>query len=204
MRRVISFLPALVSVLMVSTSLSASACDLSCWLQQPSNCHSGSLATEGKQRMMSAPSSSSAMDMSSESEMSSHAAQNEAGTDHVVNAGARQSMSVHSMAAQMDMVSSSLQIIRKSDVRSNAAFDYSEGRSKGLSSCSHETCSQASASPPTASRAQLSYPAYRAYQHCVAIPVSSPAHLSTSSHRIAAGARPPINLAVDLLPILRI
>src|SRR5579872_1492712 len=146
MRRVISFLPALVSVLMVSTSLSASACDLSCWLHQaPSDCHAGNSAAEGNQRMISA---SASMDMSSEAEMSSHAAQSDASADRIVSSGAHQSMSVHAMSAQMDMVSRSPQVIRKSDARSSTAFDHSEGHSKGLSPCSHETCSQVSASPP--------------------------------------------------------
>jgi len=199
MRKVISFLPALVSMLMVSTSLSASACDLSCWLQQRrSDCHSG-WATEGNQRTMSASSSTSAMDMSSAAEMSSHAVQSVAGTDHIVNAGAHQSMSVHSMSAQMDMVSGSLQVIRKSDVKSSVTFD----RSKGLSPCSHEGCSHVSvsASPPRASRAQLSY---LAYLHGVAIHISTLANLSTSSRRIASGMPLPINLAVDFFPTLRI
>jgi hypothetical protein len=205
MRRVIGFLPALVSVLMVSTSLSASACDLSCWLRQaPSDCHSGSSATEGNQRTMSATSSSSAMDMSSAAEMSSHAAQSDAGTDHIVNAGAYQSMPVHSMSAQMNMVGSSLQVIRKSELRSSAAFDHSNGRSNRLSLCSHETCSQVSASPPRASRAQVSYLACLAYLHCAAIPISTLANLSTGSRRITSETPPPINLAVDLLTTLRI
>ena len=143
---------------------------------------------------------SSAMDMSSNAEMSSHAAQSDAGMDHIVNAGAHQSMSVHSMTAEMDMVSSSLLISRKSEVRSSAAFDHS----KGFASCNHETCSQVSASPPRASQAQLSYLAYLAYLHCATIPISSPASLSSSSQRIASGTPPPINLAVDLLSTLRI
>ena len=189
MRKIVRPLPALLSVLMVSTSLSASSCDLSCWLHQtPSNCHSARSATEDNHRMMSP---SSAMDMSSEAEMSSHATQSNAGPDRSVNASAR-----HSMSAQMDMVRGSLQVIEKSDVSSSAKFDHS----KTLSPCSHETCSQTSASPspPRTSQAQP------VYLHCAAIKVSSPANLSTSSHRIAPGTPPPINLAVDLLPTLRI
>jgi hypothetical protein len=180
-------LAALLSVLMVSAPLSASACDLSCWLHQTaSDCHSASSATEGNQRMMPP---SSAMDMSPEAEMSSHATQSNAGPDQSVNASTR-----HSMSAPMDMVRS-LQV-KKSEVSASTTFDHS----KTLSPCSHETCSQASASvsPPRASQAQS------VYLHCVAIKVSSRANLSTSSHRIAPGTLPPLNLAVDLLPTLRI
>lgn len=178
-------------MLMVSASLSASACDLSCWLREtPSDCHSGGSATEDKQGMMYA---SSAMDMSSEAEMGSHSGQRGASADHIVNADAR-----HSMSADMDMVRNSLQANAKSEVRSSGAFDYKE-RSKGLSPCSHETCSQASAStsPPRAS------PGQPAYLHA-AIDVLSPANVTNFSYRIAPGRPPSTNLAVDRLATLRI
>ncbi len=195
MRKVMSFLRALVSVLMVSTSLSASACDLSCWLHQaPSDCHSGSsaTATEGGQQMTSA---SSAMDMSSKAGMSSPATQSNAGADYRVNGSAH-----HSMAAQMNIVRSPVGAIRKSDTSSSATFGHSFDPTNGVSLCSHETCSQASTSvsPPWSSRAQP------AYLHGVAFRVSIPPNLLTSPHRIAPAAPPPINLAVDILAALRI
>src|SRR5438270_5524450 len=47
MRKIAKLLPTILSVLMVSTSLSVSACDLSCLLNQTSpDCHSASLAAE--------------------------------------------------------------------------------------------------------------------------------------------------------------
>lgn len=185
MRKIVRSLAALLSVLMVSTPLSASACDLSCWLHQTApDCHSASSAAEGNQGMMSAP---YAMDMSSEAAMSSHGTRSDAGPDRSMNASTR-----HSMSSPMDMARS-LQV-KKSEV--SARFDHS----KTLSPCSHETCSQASASvsPPRASQAQS------VYLHCVAIDVSSRANLLTSSHRIAPGTLPPLNPAVDLLSTLRI
>ena len=189
MRKMAPSLPVLLSVLLVCTPLSASACDLSCWLNQTApDCHSASSATEADQRMMSA---SSAMDMSSEAETSSHVTQSHAAPDHTVNASTH-----HSMPQQMDMVRGSLQVIKKSDVSSSATFD----PSKTLSPCSHETCSQASASalPPRASGDQP------AYLHCAAIGGWSPANFLTSSHRVAPGTAPPINLPVHLLTTLRI
>jgi hypothetical protein len=189
MRKIARSLAALLSVLMVSTPLSASACDLSCWLHQTaSDCHSASSAKGGKQGMMS---TSSAMDMNSEAEMCSHGTQSKAGPDQSVNASTR-----HSMSAPMVMVRS-LQVKKSEpELSASAKFDHS----KTLSPCSHETCSQASVSvsPPRASQAQS------AYLHCIAIDVSSRANLLTSSHRIAPGTLPPINLAVDLLSTLRI
>src|SRR2546427_6173775 len=154
MRKIATSLPVLLSLLLVCTPLSASACDLSCWLHQTaSDCHSASSATEADQRMMPA---SSAMDMSSEAETNSHVTQSRAGLDHSVNASTH-----HSMSTQMDMVRGSLQVIKKSDVSSSATFDHS----KTLSPCSHETCSQASASasPPRPGGDQP------AYLHCTAI-----------------------------------
>ena len=189
MRKIATSLPVLLSVLLVCTPLSASACDLSCWLHQTaSDCHSASSATEADQRMMSA---SSAMDMSSEAETSSHVTQSHAGPDHSVNASTH-----HSMSTQMDMGRGSRKIMQKSGESSSAMFDHS----KTLSPCSHETCSQASASasPP---RARGDQPAYL---HCAAIDGWSPANLFTSSPRLAPGTSPPILLAVDLLTTLRI
>jgi hypothetical protein len=190
MRKIVLSWPALLSILMVSTSVSASACDLSCWLHQtPSDCHSANPATEDNERTMSA---SSEMDMSPEVDMSSHGTQNKAGPHHRVNAVTR-----HSMPAQMDMAGNSLQVVRKSEVSASARRDHSKTT---LSLCDPETCSQtsASASPPRGIQAQP------AHLHCVAIHVSSPANSLTSSHRIVPGTPSPINLAVDLLPTLRV
>jgi hypothetical protein len=189
MRKIATSSPVLLSVLLVCTPLSASACDLSCWLHQTaSDCHSASLAAEADQGMMSA---SSAMDMSSEAGTSSHVTQSHANLDHRVNASTH-----HLVSAQMDMVRGSRKIIQKSEESSSATFDHS----RTLSPCSHETCSQASASasPPKAGGDQP------AYLHCAAIGGWSPANFLTSSPRLAPGTSPPILLAVDLLTTLRI
>jgi len=189
MRKMTGLLPTLLSVLLVSAPLSTSACDLSCWLHQTgSGCHSVSSATEDNQRTPA----SSKMDMSSEAETSSQGAQcNEDPVRHA-NPGARH----HSMSAQMNMVRGSLQAIQKSEVSSNAMFD----NSNTLSPCSHETCSQASASasPPGASRAQP------AYLHFVAIHISSPEKFLTTFHRMAPGTSRHISFAIDPLIRLRI
>lgn len=56
MRRITSSLAALLSFLVVSTSVSASACDLSCWLRQAhSDCHTVSSATSDRPTAMSMP-----------------------------------------------------------------------------------------------------------------------------------------------------
>jgi hypothetical protein len=189
MRKMARLLPTLLSVLLVSAPLSTSACDLSCWLHQTgSGCHSVSSATEDNQR----PSASSEMDMSSEAVMSSHGTQCNEGPARHANAGTRH----HSMSAQMNMVRGSFQAIQKSEVSSNAVFD----DSNKLSPCSHETCSQASASasPPSASRAQP------AYLHFVAIHISSPENFLTTFHRMAPGTSHHIPFALDPLTTLRI
>lgn len=189
MRKMARLLPTLLSVLLVSAPLSTSACDLSCWLHQTgSHCHSVSSATEDDQRV----SASSKMDMSSEAVMSSHGAQCNEGPVRHANAGTRH----HSMSAQMNTVRGSLQAIQKSEVSSNAMFD----NSNTLSPCSHETCSQASASasPPGASRTQP------AYLHFAAIYISSPEKFLATFHRMAPGTSHHIPFAIDPLIRLRI
>jgi hypothetical protein len=197
MRKIARSLPALLSIFtafaMAFAPLSASACDLSCWLgREASDCHAAVSATEGEHRMMSA---SSQMDMSSEMGTRPQDTQAKAGSNHRVKTGAG-----HSMSAQMDMVRVSLRVTAKSKVGSSATFD----PPKRLSPCSHEMCSQASASasPPRGGQA------HPAYLHSGAIGVLHATNLSTKpptgGYRIVSGTPPPINLPVDLLPILRI
>jgi len=72
MQKIAKLLPTILSVLMVSTSLSVSACDLSCLLNQTSpDCHSASLAAEDG---LTVP---SAMEISAGIEMESNAAQSQ-------------------------------------------------------------------------------------------------------------------------------
>jgi hypothetical protein len=186
MHKIARAMTALLSVFMVFAPLSASACDLSCWLQQTaSNCHSAGQPIEGNQSSMPA---SSTMDMSAEGEMSSHSHQYSAAADYTMSATAH-----HSMTAQMHLGRTSLEVIRTSGMSSG--FDHS----KKLSSCSHETCqASASASPPRVRADQA------ACLHAMDIVGVNPANFLTSSDRTAPGTSPPITPAADLLTTLRI
>jgi hypothetical protein len=189
MRKIAKVPPALLSILMVFTPVSVSACDLSCWLRQTSSdCHSTSSDAEDGLRMTSR---SSAMDMSADMEMSSDGAQSKAGPHE-----SAQDATGHLMSAQMDMIRSARQVISKAEVSGGTGFD----QSRALSPCSHETCSQAttSVSPPSARQSQS------VNLYCAVMDVSSAANLLTTSHRIARGSPPPINHPADLLPTLRI
>src|ERR1017187_2050718 len=69
MRGVTSALAALLALLIVSTSVSASACDLSCWLRQThSDCHAVNSAIAGKDdtAMSMPPGMDTGMDMGSD------------------------------------------------------------------------------------------------------------------------------------------
>jgi hypothetical protein len=189
MRKIIRVLPALLSVLMVCTSVSVSACDLSCWLRQtPSDCHSANPAMESGAETMSA---SSAMDMSAEMKISSHGAQNKAGLGQ-----STKGVAGHQMSAQMDMVGSALQAINKIDASANTRFDHS----RASSPCSHEACSQATASvsPPSASQNQS------VYLHCAILDLSPATNLVINSRQVARGSPPLIRHSADLLPTLRV
>jgi hypothetical protein len=189
MGKMTSLLPALLSVLMVCTSVSVSACDLSCWLRQtPSDCHSADPAMESSAETMSA---SSVMDMSAEMKISSHGAQNKAGLGQ-----STKGVAGHQMSAQMDMVGSALQAINKIDATSSTRFD----DSRAFSPCSHEACSQATASvsPPSASQNQS------VYLHCAILDLSSARNLVINSRQIARGSPPLIRHSVDLLSTLRV
>jgi hypothetical protein len=189
MRKMIRVLPALLSLLMICTSVSVSACDLSCWLRQtPSDCHSANSATENGAETMSA---SSVMDMSAEMKISSHGAQNKAGIGQ-----SAKGVAGHQMSAQMDMVGSALQAINKIDASASTLFDHS----RAFSPCSHEACSQATASvsPPSASQNQS------VYLHCAILDLSSATNLVINSRQVARGSPPLIHHSADLLPTLRV
>ena len=184
MGKIARAMTALLSVFMVFAPLSASACDLSCWLNQAnSDCHSAGQFGEGSQSLMSAP---AMMDMSAEGEMSSQGAQNNA--DYNFSATAH-----HSKTEQMHLAPRPVEVAR-TDASSTSRFD----PSKKLSRCSHESCSQASASPP---RVRGHLPAY--LQH-VAVDSLNPANFLTNPYRRALGTSPPLTPAADLLITLRI
>jgi hypothetical protein len=186
MYRVAKLLPAMLSVLIVPTSVSVSACDLSCWLHQASpECHSASPGTEDRMT------ASSMMEMSAEMEMGSHAVRIQQPLE-----GRASSATRHLMFAQMKMTRRAPQVISKTEVRAGATFDHS----KALSPCSHEMCSQdaTSSSPPGTS--QSCSPDL----HLAVICVSTPANPLTRSNPVAPGAAPPIHHPADLLSPLRI
>jgi hypothetical protein len=193
MRTIARSWPALLSVFMAFAMafahLSASACDLSCSLDlKSSDCHAAVPAATDNHRMMSA---SSDMDMSSEMGTSPRGTQDKAGSNHAVNAGTR-----HFMPAKTDLVRVSLPGTGKSELGSSATFD----PPNSLSPCSHKTCSHASASasPPKAGQA------HPVYLRSGAVDVLYPTNLPSGGYRTVSGTPSPINLPIDLLPILRI
>jgi hypothetical protein len=189
MRKIVKPVAALVAIFMVFAPLSASACDLSCWLNQTrSDCHSArSAAVENQGTMSGHPD----MDMRSGAGMGSRVIQSDPNPDYGVSASAH-----HAMAAQMDLVRGSLQGLGKSGTSPSVGLD----DSKTISPCSHETCRQASvsASPPSAGRANS------AHLQCFEIHASNPADFLASYHRITSGMAPPATFAANLLPALRI
>jgi hypothetical protein len=188
MPKFIRAMTALLSAFMVFAPLSASACDLSCWLHQTApDCHSAVQATEPSQNSISA----SPMDMSAEGGMNSPGLQHEATADYKVSTTTH-----HSMTAQMDVIRGPLEVNRN-DANSNSGLNHS----KKLYRCAHETCSQASASasPPSASGHQ---PA--CLQYSIDVNGGNPANLLTISQEAAPGTAPPITPAADLLTTLRI
>jgi hypothetical protein len=188
MRTVARLLPILFSLVLAFAPLSASACDLSCWLQRNApDCHWLGSAAEKTQGTMSGASD---MDMSSAAETGATHAQTSAAPDHVVSAASH-----HSMSAQMDMRRGSLQIIQKSDASSSAGLDHSNT----LSPCAHGTCAQAatSASPPSVGHAQ---PAHLQVVAVHALNLAKPLTIT----RLAPETSPPASRLADLLPTLRI
>ena len=177
----------LLSVLLTFAPLSASACDLSCWLERNApDCHQLGSAAENAHGAMSGASD---MDMSSEAETGATNAKTSAVPDHAVNAGVH-----HSMSTQMDMHRGSLQIVQKSD--GSAGLDHSNT----LSPCGHGTCAQAatSSSPPSAGHAQL------ADLQFVAVHALNLAKPLATGTRAAPETSPPVSLLLDILLTLRI
>ena len=186
MRKIAKLLTVILSVLIVSSSVFVSACDLSCWLNQASSdCHSASPTEEDRMA------SSAAMDMSAGIDMRSHSTQSQ--TPPYERA---KGITGHVMSAQMAMSESAPQVVTKTEGSTSTAFAHS----KALPACSQETCSQAAASssPPKTSQGRSPGP------RCGVIRVSTPANVLTSSNRIHPGAPPPTYHPADLLSPLRI
>jgi len=187
MQTVARLLPILFSVLLTFAPLSASACDLSCWLERNApDCHSLGSAAENAHGAMS---EASDMDMSSGADARVAHAHNIAPLDHALNA-----VACHSMPTQMDMHRDSRQMVQKSD--GSARLDHSNA----LSPCGHGTCTQAamSSSPPSAGHAQL------AHLRFVAVHALNLAKPLTTSSQAALETSPPVSLRLNILLTLRI
>jgi hypothetical protein len=184
MCRITSSLAVLLSLLMVSTSASASACDLSCWFyQEHSDCHTAGSAPEDQESAMSAPSN---MDMGPGMNMGAAGSERMMAPDQPANAKPD-----HSMSPKMDMTTRRFEQATKPELSTSAMPDHS----MTLSSCTHETCSQisASASPPNADHSQPNS------LYWIATDISNPGNLWTGFHSIRPGPPPPKILAVPHL-----
>jgi len=185
MRRITSSLAGLLSLLLISSPVSAWACDLSCsWHQAHSDCHT-SVATSKNDTAISMP---PGMDMGSDQ------SESPVSPDTVMGAAPGHSMS---MSPQQEMATRRFEQATKPATRTGTMHDHS----KGMSSCTHETCSQlsTSASPPGADHSQPNS------LHWLALSISSPVNLLVSFHWVRLGTPPPKLLTTDhLITTLRI
>jgi len=165
----------LISLLFVFTSIAASACDLSCWLQSShDDCHSGG---------------ASAMDPTMPMAMGSGQMQPMMAPDERSVARRDGSMNMTPMSPQPEMAATPA-------TDSTALPDHS----RHVSSCAHETCGQtwASASPPRAGHVQPNF------LHHAPVRVSLAPSVWTRGDGIKSGSPPPELHAEPLTTILRI
>jgi hypothetical protein len=197
MRWLTGSLAALLSLLMVTTSVSASVCDLSCWLRRAhSDCHGASSATNDNAMAMAMP-----MDMGAGTHDSAEMGEPDTATvttpGNFVSMTDRMRMSMP-MFAQAQKVTGRFEYAAKAE----AGSDSMPGHSKTISSCSHEPCAQiwGSASPPPgADRLRVNS------RHFTTMSVSRPASVSMSFQQICIKASPPELLAIQpLVTSLRI
>jgi hypothetical protein len=185
MRSITTSLAALLSLLLISAPVSAWACDLSCSSHQArSDCHS-STATSKDDTAMSMP---AGMDMGSDR------TESPIGPDTAMSATPGHSMP---MSPQQETATRRLEQVSKLETRTGAMHDHS----KSVSACTHETCSQvtASASPPGADHSQPNF------LHRIASSISSLVNLWPDFHWVRLGTPPPKLLTADsLISILRI
>jgi hypothetical protein len=201
----------LLSLFMISTSVSASACDLSCWLHQA---HSG-CSTVGA---ATANIDSAAMSMPSDMDMPqgegdrmagphlgeedttasmSMAPDMDMGTDHserIASSGANLFASLsHSvvMPPELEGMTESFIRVVKTEMGTRAVLNHSGT----VSSCLHEPCSQTSmsVSPPTADHSQPSS------LHWMPTGISNPVNIWSAFRGINPESPPAIILAVDHL-----
>ena len=190
MRYATSLLATLLSLLMASTTVSVPACDLSCWLRQTHpDCHAGGSASAKEAGM-----SKDSMSMPADMDMGPDLSDSSMATDIRINVTPGRSMT---MSPQLEMATERFMRAPQAGMGTNAIPDHS----RTLSSCTHETCSQisASTSPPRADQGQPDF------LHCMPIHVSSPVNLRADSHWIGPGTPPPEILPTEVLAtILRI
>jgi hypothetical protein len=185
MRWLTGSLAALLSLLLVSAPVSTWACDFSCSSHQAlSDCHTSATTSNDDTAMSMAP----GMDMGSDHSESS------IGPDTVINATPGHSMS---MSPLQEMVTQRFEQVTEPEMNTGAT----QNHSKSMSSCTHETCSQisASTSPPRAQHSDQD-------ALCsVASSASSLLNVRTDFHWIGPGTPPPlIATADDLATILRV
>ena len=212
-------LAALLSVLMISSSVSASACDLACWLHQAnSDCHDGGSPTpeveadmsmslgmvmhmdrDKSQRMEGTPvrtgrAPEDSIAMSADMDMGADGGDSSEALDTTINATTGYLVL---MSPQPDIATERLVRGARPGMEKRAIPDHS----RTVSSCTHETCNQisASTSPPNAPHSQHDA------LNIVASSASSLLNLWTDSDWIRPGPTPPENATMDqLATILRI
>lgn len=207
MRKITNSLAVPLALLIVASSVSASNCDLACWLRRAhSDCHSvGSAATIKKTAMsgdmnMGCGHAGSVMADTKIHPMPGHSKSSDMGPVRSqsirtpqghLNARPDRAMS---MSPQMEMAPERFVNPTQPETRR------SDG-STPLSPCAHGLCSQVSAStsPPSGSQSQ-----YNSLYSTATISLS-PLNLGTSFHWIKLGIPPPKLLAADrLTTILRV
>ena len=206
-----SLLALVLSLLMVSTSVSASACDLSCGLHQAhSDCLTvGSVTADKDGPAMSMPSDmdmrpdesermvgahmgadATALSMSMPPDMDMGPDDSNSMTSSNANLNARPGQTL-AMPPQLEGVTESFGRAAKAEMGTRAMLNHSGT----LSSCMHEPCSQTSmsVSPPTGDRVQPSS------LHWMPTGISNPVNIWTTFHWISTGPPPSKILAVDHL-----
>ena len=179
-------LAALLSLLLISAPVSAWACDLSCSSHQVnSDCHTSATASNDD----------TAMSMPADMDMGSDQSESPVRPDTIMTVARGHSMAMAPL--QQEMATRRFEQASKPATRTGTMDDHS----KGVSSCTHETCSQfsTSASPPDAVHSQPSS------LHWMAVSISSPLNLLIGFHWVLLGTPPPKLLSADpLITTLRI
>lgn len=180
MRRISSSLAALLSLLLILTSASASVCDLPCSFHQM---HPGCQPTNHRQ-LTNARRCPFPHGMNMGSDKSESMQGPDVGIDTIADPS-------NSMSSRMEMAGERFERAAKPETSTNFALDHSTT----VSSCVQEPCSQLSASlsPPTGDRSQ-----FRSL-YWIAISILSPLNCYIRLHRIRLETPPPIIRAADCL-----